>query len=70
MKNLAEFEYLWTTQARDHCLVRVGTGDYELVIFNLLDRTALVIEDDSQYRTVLKKMVDSGVPIHESIPPE
>ena len=71
-KELEEFKYLWTKRRRDYVLVKdeLAGGGVHFLIFNVVHRTAKVIEDDEIHTIVVKRMRDAGVPVVDKLPPE
>lgn len=61
---------LWTTEAKDHVLVRTSQeGDHlEFHIFDMRTRTIDIIEDDSLYLQIVDEMLKAGVSIVDRIP--
>jgi hypothetical protein len=64
---LDEYRDLW--EAGRYLLVRVGARDDEVVIFDPLDRTAIVVDDDEVASLVLQRMRAAGVKVVDELPP-
>jgi hypothetical protein len=63
--NLKEYEYIWTTNREEYVLVKMKRGGY--AIFNRLDKTALIIEDDEIYEEVVMKLLKNNCEILDSV---
>ena len=55
------FEWIWTTDKDKFVLVRSRTRPGLFTIFNIRNRSNLIIEDDEVYLQVLQKMLDAGI---------
>lgn len=68
-EQLSRWSELWTTQSKDHVLVRTGSGDpCPCVIFNVRTRTIDMIEDDELSLRIVDAMRQAGVPVVDRIP--
>lgn len=57
---------LWTTDKDKYVLVRLEAasgGTSECIIFNKVDHTTWLIEDEDIVQAVIKRMAEAGVPI-------
>lgn len=68
INQLAEYEYLWTSDVDTYCLIKVSDTEDEFVIYNRRSKTAIVIEDDRLYGQVIRMMISRGVLITNTIP--
>ncbi len=68
INQLAEYEYLWTSDVDTYCLIKVSDTEDEFVIYNRRSKTAIVIEDDRLYGQVIRMMISRGVFITNTIP--
>lgn len=57
MKELEEYEYLWTTEKEEYVLVR-GSEGYAIV--EKKNKMMLLIEDDNIYDMVVDQMLQQG----------
>lgn len=58
--DLKEFEFLWTSQKNLYKLQTMSSG---YLIINILDNTALIIEDDSISDAVVNEMLRNNCQI-------
>ncbi|QSQ26147.1 hypothetical protein JY651_14965 [Pyxidicoccus parkwayensis] len=68
---LEKYSYLWDGSSPEWVLVVVGQDksgqEPRYVIFNLRDRTALLIEDDKLSEEIKRRMIESGVRVVTSL---
>jgi hypothetical protein len=60
LKDPSDLKYLWSTPGGRYALVRCGS-DEELMPFDLLTKSATVIEDDELADYVIEQMRNAGV---------
>lgn len=53
-----ENDYLWTTKKEEYVLIKSTEDKYS--IFNIIYKTALIIEDDEEYKFVINQMIQNG----------
>jgi hypothetical protein len=72
--NIEEYKHLWQPGFAGNVLIRVdagGSGDVQgLVIFDPQDRTVLLIDDEDVENEVVRRMLEAGAPVLDSVPPE
>ena len=63
MSEIAEYEYLWDGSQPGWCLVQLDLASSDqpaYSIYNQRDSTALIIEDDSLFGSVIERMLAEG----------
>jgi len=68
---LQEFAAMWGDDAARYVLIRTDPGTAGVtscVIFDTVDRTGAIIEDDDLSAEVKRRMVAAGVPILDRVP--
>ena len=67
-----EHKDLWTTGLAEYALLRpnqeAGVIDYTIV--HKKTRTALIIEDEDDAAEVVQKMLEAGVEVWDTLPPQ
>ena len=66
MREIAEYEYLWDGSQSGWCLVQLDSASSDqptYSIYNQPDSTALIIEDDSIFDSVIERMLAEGCPV-------
>jgi hypothetical protein len=63
--SLDSFSYLWDGSEEGWTLVRSDRVP-QPTIYNRVDRSALIIEDDELYADVVQKMIEQGAEILDS----
>lgn len=69
--SLAEHAFLWKANPDRYVLVKLPGGAGGLldhVVYDRVDKGAILIEDDDVCRQVIQKMLDAGVKVHDRIP--
>ena len=69
--NIESFAYLWLDKSGRYVLIRFPDLDpMEMLPFDLVNRSAILIDDDGLSRSLVQRMMDEGVPISEGLPSE
>ena len=62
---ISEWSRLWECPS-EYVLVRVG--DEEFAIVELESKSAIIIEDDTSYKEVVRRMKEAGVCVTDRLP--
>lgn len=67
MEELGPYEYLWTTERRDHALFTVTCyGNCEYLILHKPTKRVSLVCDDALGKRIIHKMIEMGVEVLES----